>query len=339
MTGRAEAALACGVAGRQWSRRWKKRGDGSAYSMLNSMSKAEELMKEVHAAEQGQRASAAELDALIPKKAEIRMLCAEEIRALPGGASDFLSHGSVMPAVCYLFKGCPWDDGCGRLSREMAGGEVHGLVVKDGPINAEELGLALQNAASLRVLVFDGANLTRRAAEHIARAVAGKRELRLLYMSRVGISQGSVANIARSFTQPTVEDLFNGEGWQLGRTDNGGNAAGIASDLSHEPVSLPGQSKSRYLGDLNENTHYCRGEDTWPATPSHHSLYSPMRGLKGLGGCGGRGRADDKMGSAGAGRARLRTHLILQNCNLDSEAGRWLWELLVGAGLVGDGSW
>jgi hypothetical protein len=28
--GRSEAALACGVAGRQWSRRWKKRGDGSA---------------------------------------------------------------------------------------------------------------------------------------------------------------------------------------------------------------------------------------------------------------------------------------------------------------------
>jgi hypothetical protein len=299
--------------------------------MLNSMSKAEELMKEVRAGEEGGvRSSAAELDALIPKKAEIRMLCAAEIRALPGGAGDFLDHGSVPPAVCYVFKGCPWDDGRGRLCREMAGGEVHGLVVKDGPIDAEELGRALQHAHSLRVLVFDGANLTRKAAEHIARAVAGKGELRLLYMSRVGISQGSVASVARSFTQPTVEDLFNGEGWVLPA------GAASAATLPHEGHS---QSKSRFFGDPREHEHHhCQGDSSTPSRVKD-SPYSPMRGLKGLGGCGGRGREEDKMGSAGAGRARLRTHLMLQNCNLDSEAGRWLWELLVGAGLVGDGSW
>ena len=303
--------------------------------MLNSMSKAEELMKEVRAGEQGgaagKHAGAAELDALIPKKAEIRMLCADEIRALPGGAADFLDPGSIPPPVCYFFKGCPWDAGKGRLSRELAGGEVHGLVVKDGPIDADELGLALQNARNLRVLVFDGAHLTRRAAEHIARMVAGQSELRLLYMSRVGISQGGVSSIARSFTQPSLEDLFNGEG---------------AAELPRPEAALDGASSapregsSRYFGDANGHARARPGyTSSNTRSNSQDSPYSPMRGLKGLGGCGGRGHADANMGSAGAGRARLRTHLMLPNCNLDSEAGRWLWELLVGAGLGGDGSW
>ena len=63
------------------------------------------------------------------------------------------------------------------------------LVIKEGPIDADELGKALRVARSLRVLVFDGAQLTRSAAEQVARAVAGKAELRLLYMARISISQ------------------------------------------------------------------------------------------------------------------------------------------------------
>ena len=97
---RTAVALANGVGGRQWSRRWKKRGDGSAYSMLNSISKAEQLMAENLAAasaaaggalgaggEEGEKATDY-LAALIQRKAEIRMLSAEEIRALPGACAS-----------------------------------------------------------------------------------------------------------------------------------------------------------------------------------------------------------------------------------------------------------
>jgi hypothetical protein len=93
---RTAVAFANGVGGKQWSRRWKKRGDGSAYSMLNSISKAEQLMAENRAAasaaaggggEEGEKA-AEELAALIQRQAEIRMLSAEEIRALPGACAS-----------------------------------------------------------------------------------------------------------------------------------------------------------------------------------------------------------------------------------------------------------
>ena len=94
--------------------------------------------------------------------------------------------------MCYCFKGCPWDNGRGRLCREISEGEVQGLVIREGPIDADELGQALRLVRGLRVLVFDGAQLTRSAAEHVARAVAGKAELRLLYMARTGISQAYI---------------------------------------------------------------------------------------------------------------------------------------------------
>ena len=138
--------MAYTAAGRQWSRRWKKRGDGSAYSMLNSLNmtagntleawlksinldeyrhkvieygydsmpaldRANEedvvamtedasigmkkphrnlFLKEwkarrrqINGADGGGEANA-ELLAQIQKKAEIRMLTVDEIRALPG---------------------------------------------------------------------------------------------------------------------------------------------------------------------------------------------------------------------------------------------------------------
>jgi len=82
MGSRTAVSLANGAAGRQWSRRWKKRGDGSAYSMLNSISKSEQLLAETQAAAAD---DAAEKPAThIQKKAEIRMLSPQEIRALPG---------------------------------------------------------------------------------------------------------------------------------------------------------------------------------------------------------------------------------------------------------------
>ena len=91
MGSRTAVSLANGAAGRQWSRRWKKRGDGSAYSMLNSISKSEQLLAETQAAAaDGETQAAAADDAVekpathIQKKAEIRMLSPQEIRALPG---------------------------------------------------------------------------------------------------------------------------------------------------------------------------------------------------------------------------------------------------------------
>lgn len=80
MGSRTAVSLANGAAGRQWSRRWKKRGDGSAYSMLNSISKSEQLLAETQEDEK----TATEKPANIQKKAEIRMLSPQEIRALPG---------------------------------------------------------------------------------------------------------------------------------------------------------------------------------------------------------------------------------------------------------------
>jgi len=59
----------------------------------------------------------------------------------------------------------------------------------EGPVDADELGQALKEARCLRVLVLNGASLSRSAAEQIAGAVAGKAQLRLLYMAHTGISQ------------------------------------------------------------------------------------------------------------------------------------------------------
>ena len=136
------------------------------------MSRAEALMAKdtrdtsADDSARAERDAAAQMDALIQRKAVIRMLTSEEIRALPGGASDFLGQSGTSASVCYLFQGCPWDNGRGRLCREMSGGEVHGLVVKTGPVDAEELGQALKEARGLRVLILDGANLTRRTGKN-----------------------------------------------------------------------------------------------------------------------------------------------------------------------------
>ena len=43
-------------------------------------------------------------------------------------------------------------------------------------------------------------------------------------------------------------------------------------------------------------------------------------------------------GVAGGGRSRMRTHLILNRCDLTEDAGQWVWEVLIGGGVVGDGS-
>jgi len=43
-------------------------------------------------------------------------------------------------------------------------------------------------------------------------------------------------------------------------------------------------------------------------------------------------------GVAGGGRSRMRTHLILNRCDLTEDAGPWVWEVLRGGGVVGDGS-
>ena len=83
MGSRTAVSLANGAAGRQWSRRWKKRGDGSAYSMLNSISKSEQLLAETQVEDEDEK-TATEKPANIQKKAEIRMLSPQEIRALPG---------------------------------------------------------------------------------------------------------------------------------------------------------------------------------------------------------------------------------------------------------------
>jgi hypothetical protein len=97
-----------------------------------------------------------------------------------------------------------------------------------------------------------------------------------------------MANIARSFVQPTLHDLINGAGWE---------------------------------------------QDTHTHTHTHTTQRMPDTAPGGgYGGGGGGG------GVAGVGRSRMRTHLILNRCDLTEDAGRWVWEVLIGGGVVGDGS-
>jgi hypothetical protein len=234
--------------------------------------------------------------------------------APPGGASDFLEHSTSSPAVCYLFKGCAWDNGRGRLGRETLSGrgDLHGLVLKEGPVDDDELGMVLKQARGLRVLVFDGTNLSRGAAQHVAHAVAGKSALRLLYMSRTGISHSLVANIARSFTQPTPADLLNGENWQIGPPST------LPPCLPHPYTHIATdhadpEDMSTYFGDQARSS-----VRSLSHTQGNTSLLSSS--------------------CSGAGRSRLRTHLILPSCNLNEQSGRWVWELLVGGGVTGDGT-
>jgi hypothetical protein len=254
--------------------------------------------------------------------------------APPGGASDFLEHSTSSPAVCYLFKGCPWDNGRGRLGRETLSGrgELHGLVLKEGPVDDDELGMVLKQARGLRVLVFDGTNLSRGAAEHVAHAVAGKSALRLLYMSRTGISHSLVANIARSFTQPTPADLLNGDTWQIGPPST--LPPCLPHPHTHIATDHADPEAMSYFGDQARSS-----VRSLSHTQGNTSLLSPSCSLShNSAAWEGRGPATVDLGVSGAGRSRLRTHLILPSCNLNEQSGRWVWELLVGGGVTGDGT-
>ena len=357
------AAAAAHVASKHWSRRWKRRGNidqetgaGVAYGLLNSLSlskpggaKVESSLQQPACGWLTQEGLEQVLEAQVQHRAIIRPLTAEEIEALPGGAADLLravadDHQNARSSTptCYFFQGCPWDAGRGRLCREMAacGRAVHGLVVKDGPIDAEELGLALREAA-LKVLVFDGTNLTRRAAELIAEAVAGKPSLRLLYMMHTGISQGGVVSIARSFTQPTTEDLFNGQGWERRPT----RPDARARIRAQESVCCDGRACERTATWGPEGGGRYLGEEAQVLAQENHtanSPYSPMKGgLKGLAGCGGRGPMSAPIITDGLGwdgRSRLRTHLLLPACGLGPDSARFFEEVLAGGGVHGDGS-